>query len=65
MESTSQQQSPPPCECQQQFGDVLPWLAVALAFIVVLDRWSDRRKKKKDVKPDGTAGGHSESGGNT
>ena len=62
MESTSQQQVPPPCQCQQQLGDALPWLAVALAIIVALDRFG-RRRKKKDGKPDGTAGGGSDDGG--
>lgn len=64
MESTSQQQQPPPCQCQQQLGDALPWLAVALAIVVALDRLG-RRGKKKNKEPDGTAGGGSDEGGKT
>ena len=64
MESTSQTQPAPPCPCQQQIGDALPWLAVALAVIVALDRVS-RRRKKKDEKPDGAASGGADDGGKT
>jgi hypothetical protein len=46
MKSTSQQQPRPPCECQQQFGDALPWLAVTLAIVFVINRWNGRRQKK-------------------
>lgn len=64
MESTSQQQPAPPCQCQQQFGDALPWLAVALAIVVALDRLG-RRGKKKNKEPDSSAGGGSDDGGKT
>jgi len=47
VETASQQQPATPCPCQQQLGDALPWLAVALAVIVALDRLV-RRQKKKD-----------------
>jgi len=46
-EATSQQPAPPPCQCQQQLGDAVPWLAVALAVIVALDPLG-RRSTKKD-----------------
>jgi hypothetical protein len=61
MKTTSQQQPPPPCQCQQQFGGALPWLAVTLAIIVVLDRWNGRRKKKELL---GTRDGGPTDGGN-
>jgi hypothetical protein len=64
MEATSQQQPAPPCPCQQQFGDALPWLAVALAIIVALDRLG-RRRKKKDENADGAAAGGADDGGKT
>jgi len=63
MEGTSQQQSPPRCQCQQQFGDALPWLAVVLAIVVALGRL--RRRGKNNGKPDGIAGGGSDDGDKT
>jgi hypothetical protein len=63
METTSQQQPAPPCQCQQQLGDALPWLAVALGIIVVLDRFGRRGKKKQSA--DGAAGGGADDGGKT
>lgn len=64
MERTSQSQPVPPCPCQQQLGDALPWLAVALAVIVVLDRLGRRGKKKRENN-DGAAGGGADDGGKT
>jgi hypothetical protein len=61
METTSQAQSPPPCRCQQQFGNALPWLAVALAVIVALDRLG--RRKKQNEKPSTPASGGANDGG--
>ena len=63
MESTSQQPASTPCPCQQQFVDALPWLAIAFAIIVVLDRWSSRRRKKNDAKSVGAAASGSVDGG--
>lgn len=63
MENASQQQSPPACQCQQQFGDALPWLAVVLAIVVGVDRF--RRRGKKNGKPGGTTGGGSDDGNKT
>jgi hypothetical protein len=66
MESASQQQVPPPCQCQQQFGGAMPWLVLALAIIVALDRWGRRRKKEKEnEKTDGPVAGGAHDGGNT
>jgi len=39
--------------------------AVALAIIVALDRLGQRRRKKKDENPNGTAGGGANDGGKT
>jgi hypothetical protein len=64
MQTTSQQQPRPPCQCQEQFGGALPWLMATLAIMVALDRFS-RRRKKKDEKTDGTAGGGPEHGDTT
>ncbi|HJX63101.1 MAG TPA: hypothetical protein VJ860_04025 [Polyangia bacterium] len=57
MESTSHQQSPPPCQCQQQLVGALPLLALAFAIIVGLDRWNARRRKNKEEKAIAAAGG--------
>jgi hypothetical protein len=62
METTSQAQSPVPCRCQQQLGDALPWLAVALAVIVALDRLG--RRKKQNEKLNTPAPGGANDGGN-
>ena len=60
---TAQPAARPPCQCDQQLGDALTWLAVALAIIMVLDRWRVWRRKRKDKKPDGTAGSGAEDEG--
>jgi hypothetical protein len=63
--SESQQHPPPPCECQQQFGGALPWLAITLAILVVLDRWNGRRQKQKqETERLGTGNGGLADGGN-
>jgi hypothetical protein len=62
--SESQQHHPPPCDCQQQFGGALPWLAATLAILVVLNRWNGHRQKKTDKDPGGTGNGGPADGGN-
>jgi hypothetical protein len=49
------QEPGPPCQCEQQLGNALPLLLVALAVVMALDRWSSWRKKKKQEQeqPDG------------
>jgi hypothetical protein len=63
MKSTSQQQPRPPCECQQQFGDAVPWLAVTLAIIFVINRRNGRRQKK-DTEMVGISDAGAAHGGN-
>ena len=46
MQTNSQPHPAPPCTCQQQLGDALPWLAVALVILAIVDRFGRRRKKK-------------------
>jgi hypothetical protein len=53
--STSQPQPSPPCQCQQQFGAALPWLALALVVVFALDRWNSRRRKNSKIQPEGAA----------
>lgn len=48
MESTSQQQLPQPCECQQQLRYSLPWLGIALVIIVGFNHWAIRRRKNTE-----------------
>jgi hypothetical protein len=62
MDNASQQQAPPPCACQHQFRDALPWLAVGLAILVVLDRFVGRAKKRNH-EGDGAAPGGANDGG--
>jgi hypothetical protein len=61
--SESQPQQSPPCQCQQQFGAALPWLALALVVVFALDRWNGRRRKKNEKQREGAAESGPEEGG--
>ena len=63
LETTGQQQTPPPCHCDQQLGNALPWILVAMLLVFLIDRWNDRRRKKKDKERDGTVDVGAEDGG--
>ena len=62
MASATEQQPSEPCACQQQLGGALPWLAVALAILVVLDRFVGRAKKR-GLKDGGAAPSGANDGG--
>jgi len=49
METVGQPQVPP-CQCHQpQLGDLLPWLVLGLAVVLLLDRLGRRRKKQQKL----------------
>ena len=63
MQSTSQPQPSTPCQCQQQFGAALPWIALALIVVYALDRWNGRRRKNSKIQSEDAAQrGHDEGG---
>ena len=50
MEGHAQHTPGQPCPCQQEFGEAVPWLLLALVVVFLLDRWRARKKKKPEDK---------------